>query len=60
MNNCFTQPVVTAIRGGNKRGGADLTATRSTGAGGVLAHGRKQPGRPPNLNWQILQKLLRH
>jgi len=27
MNNCFTQPVVTAIRGGNKRGGADLTAT---------------------------------
>ena len=25
MNDCFTQPVVAAIRGGNKRGGAALT-----------------------------------
>lgn len=27
MNACFKQPVVEAVRGGNKRGGARLTAT---------------------------------
>ncbi|MDR3456294.1 MAG: LysR family transcriptional regulator [Verrucomicrobiae bacterium] len=26
MNECFRQPVVTALRGGNQRGGAELTA----------------------------------
>ena len=58
MNDCFQHPVVTAIRGGNKRGGAALT----TAGRQVLASYRRmeskalqaaQPG------WQTLQKLLR-
>ena len=58
MNQCFRLTVVTALRGGNKRGGAALTATGRR----VLATYRRmekhslkaaQPG------WTTLQKLLR-
>jgi molybdate transport system regulatory protein len=27
MNECFTEPVIEAVRGGHERGGAELTAT---------------------------------
>jgi len=59
MNNCFTQPVVTAIRGGNKRGGADLTAT---GQQVLVAYWRMEENslKAAEPDWQILQKLLRH
>ena len=59
MNDCFRQPVVTAIRGGNQRGGADLTAT---GQQVLVAYWRMEENslKAAKPDWQVLQKLLRH
>jgi molybdate transport system regulatory protein len=59
MNDCFMQPVVTALRGGNKRGGAELTATgrRVLDAYRRMEKNSLKAARP---DWQALQKLLRH
>jgi len=59
MNDCFTQPVVTALRGGNKRGGAELTPVGRRALETYRRMEKKslqaaQPG------WLALQKLLRH
>jgi|SRR5450756_505817 len=58
MNGCFAQPVVTALRGGNRRGGAVLTATGRR----VLETYRRMEKNSLKLtrpDWQALQKLLR-
>ena len=57
MNDCFTQPVVTAIRGGNQRGGAALTATgrRVLDAYRRMEKNSLKAVRP---DWQVLKRLL--
>jgi len=59
MNDCFRNPVVTTIRGGNKRGGADLTAT---GQQVLVAYWRMEENslKAAKPDWLLLQKLLRH
>jgi molybdate transport system regulatory protein len=58
MNGCFSQPVVTALRGGNQRGGAALTATGRR----VLNTYRRMEKNSLKItrpDWRTLQKLLR-
>lgn len=58
MNGFFQQPVVTAIRGGNQRGGAALTPA---GRRALAAYRRmeKQSLKAARPGWLALQKLLR-
>jgi molybdate transport system regulatory protein len=58
MNACFKLPLVQTARGGNERGGADLTGTGQR----VLKLYRKMEKdglKAVQADWQALQKLLR-
>ena len=58
MNKSFKQPVIKAVRGGQKRGGAELTETGRR----VLALYQEMEGaalRAARTDWRALQKLLR-
>jgi molybdate transport system regulatory protein len=58
MNACFTQPVVKTVRGGNRRGGAELTDTGSR----VLELYRQIETdglKAVQANWRAVKKLLR-
>lgn len=58
MNACFKEPLVRALRGGHRRGGAELTGTgrevlKLYQQMEVAARAAVQPG------WAVLQKRLR-
>ncbi len=58
MNECFNEPVITTVRGGSERGGAELTETGRK----VLAlyQEMEQAGlRAVEKSWNELQLLLR-
>lgn len=58
MNNCFKEPIVEAVRGGNKRGGAKLTA----GGCRALKLYRQMEARSvkaSQADWRELKKFLR-
>ena len=58
MNACFKKPVIEAVRGGHKRGGAELTETGQR----VLKLYRqmeKDGLKAVQAGWRALQKLLR-
>jgi len=58
MNGCFREPLVTATRGGQERGGAELTPT----GGRVLALYQQMDAgahKGAQAGWRGLQKLLR-
>ena len=57
MNACFKEPVIEAVRGGHKRGGAELTATGQR----VLKLYRQMEAdglKAVQADWRALQKLL--
>ena len=57
MNACFKEPVIEAVRGGHKRGGAELTATGQQ----VLRLYRQMEAdglKAVQTDWRALQKLL--
>lgn len=58
MNGYFSEPVVTALRGGNKRGGAKLT---DTGRRVLETYRRmeKKSLKAAQPDWRALQTLLR-
>jgi molybdate transport system regulatory protein len=59
MNKCFKQPVVKAVRGGNRRGGAELTDTGRH----VLDSYRRMERNSLKIaqpDWRTMQNLLRH
>ena len=58
MNTCFKAPVITTVRGGHKRGGAELTATGQR----VLALYQRMEADSLGAvrkDWATLQTLLR-
>ncbi|HEU6447779.1 MAG TPA: LysR family transcriptional regulator [Verrucomicrobiae bacterium] len=58
MNRCFKSPLVETVRGGNKRGGANLTEMGR----GVLASYRKMEKSAVDAaqtDWRTIAKLLR-
>ncbi|HEY1489807.1 MAG TPA: LysR family transcriptional regulator [Verrucomicrobiae bacterium] len=58
MNACFKKPVITALRGGRRHGGAELTETGRR----VLESYRqmeKAGSKAAQTDWRALQKLLR-
>ena len=58
MNRSFRQPLIATARGGNRRGGAELTATGNA----VLRLYRRMETdavRAAQKDWRTLQKLLR-
>jgi molybdate transport system regulatory protein len=59
MNGCFKAPVIEAVRGGHKRGGAELTAT---GRRVLALYQRMEKAglKAVQSDWQALQKFLRH
>jgi molybdate transport system regulatory protein len=58
MNVCFKEPVVEAARGGNKRGGAELT---KTGRRALELYQRMEDAsvKAAQTDWKSFQKLLR-
>jgi len=58
MNACFKGPVVAALRGGRKHGGAELT---ETGRRVLESYRRMEKAglRAARTDWRALQKLLR-
>ena len=57
MNACFKEPVIETVRGGHKRGGAELTATGQRVL--KLYRQMEQDGlKAVQADWQALQKLL--
>jgi molybdate transport system regulatory protein len=57
MNDCFKQPLIKAVRGGNERGGAELTATGRRAL--ELYQQMEAVGlKSVQTNWRPLQKLL--
>jgi molybdate transport system regulatory protein len=58
MNACFKKPVITALRGGRKHGGAELT---ETGRRVLESYRRMEKAglRAAQTDWRTLQKLLR-
>lgn len=54
MNRCFKEPVVSATRGGDKHGGAELTATGKQ----VLALYRKLEAKVQSATRPVLQKIF--
>ena len=58
MNACFKEPVVEAVRGGNQRGGAELT---ETGRHALELYQRMEETslKAAQSDWQALRKLLR-
>jgi molybdate transport system regulatory protein len=58
MNACFNQPVITTLRGGPERGGAELTETGRR----VLKSYRDMETaalKAVETDWQVMQKLMR-
>jgi molybdate transport system regulatory protein len=58
MNACFKEPVVEAVRGGHKRGGAELT---KTGRRALALYQRMEETslKAAQTDWQAFRKLLR-
>ena len=58
MNACFKKPVVEAMRGGSKRGGAELT---ETGRRALELYRRMEEAsvKAAQTDWQAFRRLLR-